>query len=143
MQSKSSGAAAQVVRADAGHFRNWVFLLFGGAVVLGACGPAWSADDYLSELESEATKVEAREIEPTEGKVEVVAPPAHKARSAEAARSIDRAAFEELLKKHYLGTYRFYKKLSERSREEIFEQYRGGVEIGVIRNKIVTRLLQE
>ncbi|RMG35231.1 MAG: hypothetical protein D6720_07650 [Gammaproteobacteria bacterium] len=123
--------------------RGWMFLLGGWAIWL-VSSAAFSADDYVSELESEATKVEAREIDPAEGKEEVVAPPEGRAVAPVVpVRPGGREAFETLLKDHYLGTYRFYKKLPERSREEIFEQYRGGADIAVIRNKIVTRLLQE
>lgn len=117
--------------------------LIGVCIGWGGMSVAFAADDYLSELAAEAARVEARKIDPAEGKVEVVAPPADQDHSDEPVRSVDRAAFESMLEQHYLGTYRFYKKLPERSREEIFEQYRRGVDIGVIRNKIVTRLLQD
>ena len=40
------------------------------------------------------------------------------------------------------GTYGFYRKLPERSRQEVFGEYRRGVGMDKIRKKIVSRLLQ-
>ncbi len=144
MHSMATRAAAWSAGVGSGRFRKRGLFLLGGCALWVASSPALSADDYLSELDSEAAKVEARGIDPSAGKVEVATPPVGEAAAPVVpVRSIDRVAFEGLLKKHYLGTYRFYKKLPERSREEIFEQYRGGADIGVIRNKIVSRLLQD
>lgn len=140
MQSKVRETALRGASAGLGRPGAWGFSLLLVSFLWGV-SPVVSAEDYLSELASEARKVETRQIDSAEGKEEVIAAPAQQ--PAAPARSVDRAAFEGLLKEHYLGTYRFYKKLSERSREEIFEQYRGGADIGVIRSKIVARLLQE
>ncbi len=108
-------------------------LILGGCLLAAWPLAARPADDYVSALQSEVDKVEAREIDPEKG--DSVAEPAP-------VISADRAAFEALLKKRYFGTYGFYRKLPERSREEIFEDYRQGADIGEIRRKIVSRLLQ-
>ncbi|HHI76459.1 MAG TPA: hypothetical protein ENJ94_04720 [Gammaproteobacteria bacterium] len=116
-------------------------LILGGCLLAAWPLAARPADDYVSTLESEVDKVEARVIDPEKG--DAVVEPARRPLEAPApVISADRAAFEALLKKRYFGTYGFYRKLPERSREEIFEDYRQGADIGEIRRKIVSRLLQ-
>jgi len=108
--------------------------------------PALSADDYLSELDAEVKKVEARQIDGEAGEVSVQAPAevstaASEKRSGGSATA-SRESFESLLKKNYLGTFGFYKKLPERSRQEIYAEYRDGAPISEVRKKIIDRLLQ-
>jgi len=101
--------------------------------------PAYSADDYLSELDAEVQKVDTRSIG-DEGaqarRVEIPVKPEKDRLSA------SRDRFEALLKKKYLGTFGFYKKLPERTREEIFLEYNMGAPITAVRKKIIDRLLQ-
>ncbi len=116
--------------------------------ILGSSTVAWSADDYLSELEAEAGKVDA-ELTESERATDLatIEQTAEQGRPAPLLQEKEdlasqRASFESLLKKHYFGTYGFYRKLPERSRQEVFEEYRRGVGMDKIRKKIVSRLLQ-
>lgn len=105
--------------------------------------PALSADDYLSELDAEAKKVEARKIDGESGTSTVEAPPDVPSSDDGVSRpGASRDAFESLLKKKYLGTFGFYKKLPERSRQEIFLEYQRGAPMAEVRKKIIDRLLQ-
>ncbi len=123
------------------------FLVVG---MLGWSAFAWSADDYLSELEAEAGKVDAELTESERATdLETVEQSAEEQDSQQVLQLLEkqdlaaqRARFEALLKKHYFGTYGFYRKLPERSRQEVFEEYRRGVSMDKIRKKIVSRLLQ-
>lgn len=104
--------------------------------------PALSADDYLSELEAEVKKVEARKIDGESG-VSTVEAPAEVSDDKNSERAgVSRDAFEAMLRKRYLGTFGFYKKLPERSRQEIFAEYLEGAPIAEVRKKIIDRLLQ-
>ena len=114
-------------------------------LLLGSCvfaGAGVAADEYLSELDAEAAKVEARRIDGEAGTNTVeapaeVAPPAFAERDG-----ATRDVFESLLKSKYLGTFGFYKKLPERSRQEIFLEYQHGAAMADVRRKIIDRLLQ-
>ena len=115
--------------------------------ILGFSTIASSADDYLSELEVEAGKVDAERIDP--GRATDPGAAKQSAEGEQASQSQEkldlaaqRANFGSLLKKHYFGTYGFYRKLPERSRQEVFGEYRRGVGMDKIRKKIVSRLLQ-
>ena len=107
-----------------------------------ASSPTWSADDYLSELDAEAKKVEVRKIDGESGASTVEAPPEIPIDDGVTRPGASRDAFESLLKKKYLGTFGFYKKLPERSRQEIFLEYQHGAPMTVVRKKIIDRLLQ-
>ncbi|MGV6826165.1 MAG: hypothetical protein ACWA5Q_04240 [bacterium] len=86
-------------------------------------------DDYLSALEAESGKVEQgldddeaqKKLSDLEGQ---------------------RAAFEKLLEDQYRGTYVFYKRLTERSKQEVFLRYAGGASIPEVRSMIVDRSMQ-
>ena len=114
--------------------------------ILGFSAVAWSADDYLSELEAEAGRVDAELTESERATdpeaVELSGEPGEQDSQSKVDLAAQRANFESLLKKHYFGTYGFYRKLPERSRQEVFEEYRRGVGMDKIRKKIVSRLLQ-
>ena len=118
------------------------FFLFAGISLLGWSLPALSADDYLSELDAEVKKVEARTIDGETGRDVVEAPAEAAPVEPTANTGVSRADFERQLREHYLGTFGFYKKLPERSREEVFEEYRRGADMGQLRKKIIDRLLQ-
>lgn len=93
-----------------------------------------AADDpYLQLLNEEATKVEARSTDKGsdggEGPADGERP------------SASRERFEALLEEQHVGTYSFYRKLPERSRQEIFLDYRNGASMDALREKIVDRYL--
>ncbi|MES9990580.1 MAG: hypothetical protein ABW098_01400 [Candidatus Thiodiazotropha sp.] len=89
-------------------------------------------DPYLSAISSEAEKVESAATPPSSETVE-----------AGEMDGPSLQAFEEDLKTRYMGSFTFYKKLPRRSREEVFEEYRGGASIDEIRKKIMDRFLNQ
>lgn len=114
-------------------------LLVQSSVLVMALVVSWplhcrAEDAYLSELAAEVEKVEERAIDGT-------ADDEYSGDAAEGATDADREAFERQLKKHYLGSYGFYRKLPERSRQEVFEEYRQGADMKELRRKIINRLL--
>jgi hypothetical protein len=149
MGSGRLACGGELPRADRSFKRVFLFLSV-GLYALGWSLPSLSADDYLSELDAEVQKVEARSIDGESGEDAVVSPakegatveaPAGSAAPG-ASATASRAKFERLLKEHYLGTFGFYKRLPERSREEVFEEYRRGADMGQLRREIIDRLLQ-
>jgi hypothetical protein len=95
-----------------------------------------AADDaYLLLLDAELTKVEGVSTDtPGDG----VAPSGV---TGESASTPSREHFESLLREQHLGTYSFYRRLPERSREEIFIDYSNGASTAALRDKIVDRFL--
>ena len=90
-------------------------------------------DPYLSAISVEAEKVDAA-AQPT---LDSPAPqPANDG-------GVDLRAFEEDLKARYKGSYTFYVKLPQRSREEIFQEYRDGASIETLRKKIMDRFMHQ
>jgi len=121
----------------------WAILLGTSLSLLLVSLPAVSADDYLSELDAEVKKVESRKIDGETGESSVQVPAETTVNSQDAGGvKASRESFEVLLKKNYLGTFGFYKKLPERSRQEIYAEYRDGAPISEVRKKIIDRLLQ-
>ena len=107
-------------------------------VLLLSIAPVFAADDpYLEMLDQEATKVEGpssdtgdngNAISGAGGNPQPMALPS-------------RQRFEQLLRQQNVGTYSFYRKLPERSREEIFLDYSKGASMEALREKIVNRYL--
>jgi hypothetical protein len=96
------------------------------------------ADDaYLQLLDAEATKVEP---ETTDTEVSDAAGDREPA-AREMSGLASREQFEALLRQENVGTYSFYRKLPERSREEIFVDYRNGASMEALRGKVVNRYL--
>ncbi|MEW8507601.1 MAG: hypothetical protein AB2598_12940 [Candidatus Thiodiazotropha sp.] len=89
-------------------------------------------DPYLSAISSEAEKVEPAETTSNSESVE----------DGESGGP-NLQAFEEDLRARYMGSFTFYKKLPRRSREEVFEEYKGGASIDEIRKKIMDRFLNQ
>jgi len=90
-------------------------------------------DPYLSAISVEAEKVDAA-AQPT---LDSPAPqPTNDG-------GVDLRAFEEDLKARYKGSYTFYAKLPQRSREEIFQEYRDGASIDALRKKIMDRFMHQ
>ena len=113
------------------------------ALALGLASlPAVSADDYESLLDAEVKKVEARKIDGESGTNTVESPAEMPSGAKTGHVGASRDEFEGLLKKKYLGTFGFYKKLPERSRQEIFAEYSAGAPVSKVRKKIIDRLLQ-
>lgn len=100
-----------------------------------ACGPAVAAGDpYLEMLDREVAKVE---VAPTDNSPEAAGPDSGE-RAGES-----REVFEARLRAEHVGTYSFYRRLPERSREEMYLEYRGGVTMSGLREKIVQRFLNQ
>jgi len=98
-----------------------------------------AADDpYLQLLDEEVTKVEEVSTDTVEDNA------AGSAKTGGARRSQpapSRKRFETLLRQQHVGTYSFYRRLPERSREEIFVDYGDGASMEALREKIVDRYL--
>ena len=102
-------------------------------------GIAHSADDpYLKMLDNEVTKVETNSTD-TSG--DGAASVAESAQKQDAQPVPSREHFEALLSKQHVGTYSFYRRLPERSREEIFLDYGRGASMEALREKIIDRYL--
>ncbi len=97
---------------------------------------AMAVDDaYLDLLNEEATKVEPEATDTKKDDVSgvpAVAP-------ARAGNLASREAFEASLRKENVGTYSLYRRLPERSREEVFLDYRRGASMEALREKVVNR----
>ena len=105
--------------------------------------PVLSAQDaYLDELAAEVEKIQdpgnlGQQATTTGEDV----PEVESAAVGDAQRGASREAFERQLERRYLGSFRFYERLPERSRQEVFEEYRQGADMSEIRKKIISRLL--
>jgi len=109
-------------------------------VVSALLASAQAAEDtYLELLDQEVTKVEPSATDTLgdnprgsqrDERVLVAAPSAP-----------SRAHFETLMSRQHVGTYSFYTRLPERSREEIFFDYSGGASMEALREKIIDRYL--
>lgn len=108
-----------------------------GVVLLALISPVSNAadDPYLQLLDAEVTKVEGVSTD-TGG--DGAAPLAE---AGESASAPSRGQFEAELRQQHVGTYSFYRRLPERSREEIFIDYSNGASTAALRDKIVDRFL--
>lgn len=106
--------------------------------------PVRSAEDaYLNELAAEVEKVREQAVSGLDESTASEGSPAVGARAVGGTpEGASREAFERQLERRYLGSFRFYEKLPERSRQEVFEEYRQGADMSEIRKKIINRLLQ-
>jgi len=94
-------------------------------------------DPYLQLLDEEATKVDGIPTDTeTQGDVPTPAGPAR-----ESAPPGSRADFENLMRIEHVGTYSFYRRLPERSKEEVYLDYSRGASMESLRGKIVDRYL--
>lgn len=99
-----------------------------------------AADDpYLEMLDQEATKVESGSSDTGNDGGDSANAGAGSQPASTALPSRER--FESLLRRQNVGTYSFYRKLPERSREEIFLDYSNGASMEALREKIVDRYL--
>jgi hypothetical protein len=122
-------------------FRRTIRLGLASIVFAFHISSAVAADDYLSELDAEASKVNPVSLG-EEGGDTAKSDAVKSAASTPEGTAGSRDQFESLLQEKYLGTYGFYKKLPERSRQEIYLEYSKGAPITEVRKKIVDRLLQ-
>jgi len=108
------------------------------AVALVASGQVCQAetDPYLRLLAEEVTKVEESPTETVTVQEDAAGLVAQSARPVPS-----RKRFEGLLREQHVGTYSFYSRLPERSREEIFVDYANGASMEALREKVVDRYL--
>ncbi|MEJ2618718.1 MAG: hypothetical protein P8163_00370 [Candidatus Thiodiazotropha sp.] len=90
-------------------------------------------DDYISQISAEAKKIDAG----------LSTPGQQQNQDGSTDKSAAQMAFEEDLKSRYMGSYTFYRKLPQRAREEVYEEYQGGASIDEIRQKIMNRFLNQ
>jgi hypothetical protein len=107
------------------------------------CCLVWSvvyaADNaYLELLDAEVAKVGGA-VTDTGG--DAAAATRHADAPVDTRQRASRERFEALLRERHIGTYSFYRRLPERSREEIFLNYARGEAMDVLRDKIVDRYL--
>lgn len=88
-------------------------------------------DPYLQTLEGEVDKLEPNGV--GEESASTSTPESRQ----EATLVRDR--FESMLQQRYAGTYSFYTRLPERSRQEIVGEYRHGADIRQLRQMIIDR----
>ena len=106
------------------------------AVALSLC-PAFAADDdYVRAVEREAGKLGTA---PPQG----VADGGAAGQAADRQPALSRDRFEATLRDRYVGTYKLYGKLPDRSRQEVFADFQRGATIEELRRKVVDRLLQQ
>ena len=111
-----------------------------GAVLMVATVPASHAadDPYLEMLDEEVSKVEAQS---TDTGKDGASHPAEAGKGKDARELPSRMKFEELLREQHVGTYSFYRRLPERSREEVFLDYSRGASMEAVREKVIERYL--
>ncbi len=113
-----------------------------------ACCPsqAFAGDKgYLDALESEARKVETRqtgqradESDPDSASTQLPLP-----ETASVKPGMNRHEFESMLEQRYRGTYTFYSKLSQRSQDEIYDNYGQGMDVDKLKEKVLKRFRHE
>ena len=120
--------------------RSWSLPGMYPVAVLCLClAPPCGADDrYLELIDEEVSKVDSVSVDKAvdEGQT----PPAEA--KASGTQSVPlRKDFEALLRREHVGTFSFYRRLPERSREEIFVDYSNGASMEALRGKIIDRYL--
>jgi len=113
---------------------------FFALILIGALPASTQAadDTYLELLDQEVTKVEPG-VTDTTG--DDLGGNQRDGREAVAQRAPSRAHFESLMSRQQMGTYSFYSRLPERSREEIFLDYSSGASMEALREKVIDRYL--
>lgn len=114
-------------------------LVFAALVLGSMSGLSVATDDpYLQMLDQEVTKVEAS---PTDKGRDSAVQSGGTTPVQRSDSGVSRETFEADLRNHNLGTYSFYRKLPERTREEVYLDYANGASIDVVRDKIIERYL--
>ena len=122
-----------------------VLLFWGGGV--GSAVPVARADAYLDALREAADKVRVDPL--STGSAAAVAPEESGPSNGRAAsqakgnipRGLDLAGLESLLKQGYVGSYAFFKRLSDEQKQRVFEAYEARPEITYIRDQIKRQYL--
>ncbi|MET0050329.1 MAG: hypothetical protein ABW095_04525 [Candidatus Thiodiazotropha sp.] len=100
------------------------------AVILSGClfQAAIAEDDYLSLISSEAHKVDRE------------SPPTADSTAPETVQPVDDkyAAFEQELKDQYKGSYFVYMRLSDASKQSVYQDYTSGSSFDEVRKKILS-----
>jgi hypothetical protein len=115
----------------------WYAVLVAAALLVTGWASA-TDDSYLQMLDEEATKVDGV-VTDKESQRETAT--SDSAKTAGEAKVSSRVAFENLLREQHVGTYSFYRRLPERSREEVFLDFSRGASMESLRGKIVDRYL--
>jgi len=101
--------------------------------------PLCGADDrYLELLDEEVSKVDSVSVDKADDEGETSSA---EAQAPEAVSVPLREDFEALLRREHVGTFSFYRRLPERSREEIFVDFSNGASMEALRGKIIDRYL--
>jgi hypothetical protein len=111
----------------------FVFWFIAGSVV------AQSNADYLKSLQGEAESItldKATESNTARSKIsETVADPGEVPSSLVSGLSVEQ--FEKVLQKNYIGSYLFYKRLSNSQKGEIYSFYQGNPDPDAVRDEIL------
>ena len=105
-----------------------------------------SDDEFLDAIEVEIEKVgvrhqSAEEAATVEDKTASDDPKSSQSPGSQLVDSNERELFEKILDEEYHGSYVFYKKLPERSQEEIVQEYKRGTPFKILRRKIIDRFM--
>ena len=90
-------------------------------------------DDYLKSLEAESSKIKT-----APGSAQPAVDGGDNAQD-DTLTDAQRAEFESYLEEHQKGTFAFYRKLPERSREEVFKSFVDGASMDEIRRLVIDR----
>ena len=109
------------------------------AVLCLCLAPTCGADDRCLELiDEEVSKVDSVSVDKA---VDEGQTPSAEAKASGTQSVPLRKDFEALLRREHVGTFSFYRRLPERSREEIFVDYSNGASMEALRGKIIDRYL--
>ena len=114
---------------------------------VGSAVPVARADAYLDALQEAADKVRVDPL--STGSADDVASEASGLSGGRVAshvkgnipRGLDLAGLESLLKQGYVGSYAFFKRLSDEQKQKVFAAYEARPEIGYIREQIKQQYL--
>ena len=100
---------------------------------------------YLEALEKEAEKVEQRDVgqRANDADPDSAGTQLPLSNANQTAPAISRDEFEAMLKQRYRGIDAFYSKLTQRSKEEIYDNYTQGTDIKTLREKVLKRYRHE
>lgn len=113
--------------------------MFPAALFCLCLAPLCDADDrYLELIDEEVSKVDSVPVDKAGDEGEE----SRTAAATSAAQPVpSRKDFEALLRQEHVGTFSFYRRLPERSREEVFVDYSSGASMEALRDKIIDRYL--
>ena len=124
-------------------------IILGLLLALVSSARAQEADAYLRELDSEASDLsldrktqrkpnESLDMRSAARLAEVPAEEAH-----DLVPGLSREAFEKSLKRNYMGSYTFYRRLSPERQDAIFAAYQQNADPQALRKKIMKALKQQ